>query len=395
LSQEPESVRHEEFIFTDSPRGGYSTETIVEYVQSGDSTEKITWEVKEGLRIMKRVERMKDNINVMFIGKADVRLGDFKERMLEYNKHFNSFHHRPEDMNGIWETIRKARIDCIVAQDPCVCGLAGAIISKRLGVPLIIQLHGFEYIRGWRKDLSKVIFKQAQAIQVVSRSLKEALNKLYKLNGVIYVQPIPINLDKMKGSKKDRKSLCDTFVFVGRLIPVKSVDTFLKAAKKTLTKHPDTKFKIVGQGQEELRLKRLVDELGIAHAVEFMGFLNHKDALKVMRQSTSLVLPSYQEGFGLCVAECCASGRPAIVSDKVGCVGEVIIDNETGLIFKARDCNGLSQCMNHIIENPKEAKRLGDNGKKLMSERFDVSVVVPKIRKMYEEVIEEYKRNKK
>jgi glycosyltransferase involved in cell wall biosynthesis len=395
LSQDPEAAKAEEFIFTDPPIKGFVSETIVEYVQSGNEMEKITWEVRDGMRTMKKVERMKDNLNVLFIGKADARLGDFKERMEEYSKQFNSFHHRPEDMNGIWETIRKNRIDCIVAQDPCVCGLAATIISKRIKAPLIIQLHGFEYIKGWRKDLSKVIFRQCQAIQVVSKSLRRALMKLGWMRNVIYVQSIPINMDKMKASKKERKSLCDTFVFVGRLIPVKSVDTFLEAAKKTLAKHPNTKFKIVGQGQEEARLKKLAEDLGIAHAVEFLGFLNHKDALKVMRHSTSLVLPSYQEGFGLVLAEGAAQGIPVIASDKVGCVDEVVIDNITGLVFKSMDSKGLSQCMNHIIENPKEAKRLGDNGKKLMRERFDVKVVVPKIRKMYEEVIAEYKRNKK
>ena len=54
----------------------------------------------------------------------------------------------------------------------------------------------------------------------------------------------------------------------------------------------------------------------------------------VYRVGDVFVLPSLHETWGLSVNEAMACGRPAIVSDRCGCAPELIVDNETGYLFK-------------------------------------------------------------
>jgi glycosyltransferase involved in cell wall biosynthesis len=62
-------------------------------------------------------------------------------------------------------------------------------------------------------------------------------------------------------------------------------------------------------------------------------------------RSMALVLPSHSEPWGLVVNEALSFGCPAVVSDRCGCVPELVIDGVTGFAFQAGDIGALSAAL--------------------------------------------------
>ncbi len=87
--------------------------------------------------------------------------------------------------------------------------------------------------------------------------------------------------------------------------------------------------------------------------VTFTGFLNQGQIIDAYVAADVLVLPSdHGETWGLVVNEAMACGRPAIVSDQIGCASDLIREEQTGWIFKFGDWEQLADQMIQICDDP-------------------------------------------
>ena len=103
-----------------------------------------------------------------------------------------------------------------------------------------------------------------------------------------------------------------------------------------------------------------------------------------INMSDVVCLPSLREGFGNVVIEASACQKPIVGSDIEG-LSESLIDNFNGLKFKVNDSNNLSLKLNKIIKNKKLSKRLGKNGRELVTKNFDSINVT---NRLYEQILE-------
>jgi glycosyltransferase involved in cell wall biosynthesis len=88
-----------------------------------------------------------------------------------------------------------------------------------------------------------------------------------------------------------------------------------------------------------------------------------------------LVLPSRSETWGLVVNEAMASGIPAIASDQVGCVPDLVIEGESGSVFPATDYMALSRLIIEYAGDRDRLKREGRNAnEKIRSYSLDAAV---------------------
>jgi len=106
---------------------------------------------------------------------------------------------------------------------------------------------------------------------------------------------------------------------------------------------------IVGSGPEGDRLKAYARELGIADKVEFRGHVPYRDMPEVFRSVKCVVLASlptrtWEEQFGLVLAEAMAAGVP-IVASASGAIPEVLGDGAT--LFSPGDWMGLAEALVH------------------------------------------------
>jgi len=168
-------------------------------------------------------------------------------------------------------------------------------------------------------------------------------------------------------------------LFVGRLTPHKGVDRLLRALPG------DAELNIVGtEGHDRTRPERDYPEhlrrLAAGRRVRFHGAVS-EDALPGMhRRAAVFVLPSVDrtcygrpvaisELLGLSVLEAMASATP-VVASRIGGVPEVVVDGETGFLVDPGDVGALSDRIAALVSDRRLARRLGDNARVAVTERF-------------------------
>lgn len=135
------------------------------------------------------------------------------------------------------------------------------------------------------------------------------------------------------------------YVYVGRLAPEKGLDTLLLALHKVRSSQPAAMLEVVGSGPQVESLKQQAMALGLDEAVVFTGSLGQDALGDVYTRATCLVLPSRSEPWGLVVNEALHYGCPVVVSDRCGCVPELVIDGVTGFAFRTDDADDLAEKM--------------------------------------------------
>jgi len=156
-------------------------------------------------------------------------------------------------------------------------------------------------------------------------------------------------------------------VCVGRLIPVKGHLVLLRALAQARTREPGLVLDIAGQGPLEPALKAYANELGLADAVRFLGFVSPIQA--AIESTAAAVVPSLGEGFGMVALEAMERGRPVIASD-VGGLPEIVADGETGFVVPAGDAEVLAEAMVALAADLPRAAAMGEAGRRRALESF-------------------------
>ena len=100
----------------------------------------------------------------------------------------------------------------------------------------------------------------------------------------------------------------------------------------------------------------------------FVGFL--KSPMSYMPYFDLIILPTYEETFGLTVVEAMLMSVPVIGSNAGG-VPEIISHKHNGLLFKTRDHNDLMQNIDSLIANKELRKKIIENGVKSSNKDYD------------------------
>ena len=171
---------------------------------------------------------------------------------------------------------------------------------------------------------------------------------------------------------------------VGRLNEVKSQDLLIRSFAQISNQVPKPHLLLVGDGPERQRLQRLAEELGIADRVHFAGYQPRPE--QFLHVMDIFALTSRLEGMPLAILEAWAAGRP-VVASRVGGVPAIVSDGETGILFKPRDEDALTQAMSRLLERPDDARMLGEAGRDFVKSRFDLRVMAESYQRHYRELM--------
>jgi len=151
-------------------------------------------------------------------------------------------------------------------------------------------------------------------------------------------------------------SIC--FCFVGKLEPKKRPLDFVAAFRIAYKQNSNIAGLVVGSG--ELAKAAEADAKADNLPIVFVGFLNQSEIPKAYISADAIVLPSdYGETWGLVINEAMVSGIPALVSDRVGCANDLVLDGQTGLVFPFGDINELARCMLSLADDASFVRDLG------------------------------------
>ncbi|MBN1183216.1 MAG: glycosyltransferase family 4 protein [Bacteroidales bacterium] len=118
-------------------------------------------------------------------------------------------------------------------------------------------------------------------------------------------------------------------------------------------------------------------------AIEVIGSLTSTEVKKYMQTSAVVVIPSMAEGLPNVALEAAAVGRP-VIGSRVGGIPEIVIHNETGLLFSAGNIYALTNCMKQLIDNPQLILRFGINARKRVTKHFNSDKFANKYIALYE-----------
>lgn len=151
-------------------------------------------------------------------------------------------------------------------------------------------------------------------------------------------------------------------LFVGRLVPQKGIDVLLQAFSIALQKYPNNSLVIVGDGELELYLKRIVRNIGIPHKVSFVKWQSGSTLVRFYQKAKIVVVPSLYEPFGIVALEAMACGKPVIAS-KTGGLMEIIEDGINGFLIKPGDHLQLAKRIAYLLQYPEMRHQIGKNAR--------------------------------
>lgn len=172
---------------------------------------------------------------------------------------------------------------------------------------------------------------------------------------------------------------------IGRLDSEKGHIYLIEAAASVLKENAQVKFLIIGEGASRKELEDYAVRLGISDSVRFLGL--RKDIPDLLSITDVFVLPSLYEGLGIVVLEAMAMSLP-VIATKVGGVPEVIINGETGILVPPGNSRAIAEGIISILNNKEKARTMGHNACLYVKSHFAINLMVEKIEKLYNDLLE-------
>ncbi len=277
--------------------------------------------------------------------------------------------------------------------------IAARIIGKMARVPIIISWrHNIFHGSYGREVISKLTSFLDDAVTAVSLEAKNAEIKSSRLNKdkiqVIYngVSTEKFCLNEYRNFKKLKheigiKDYELNIGYIGRINPVKSIDTLLEAFMiLSKSENKDMSLLIVGEGETRNKLKNLSISLGIMQEVYFLGSRN--DVPQILSTLDIFVLPSKSEGMPMVILEAMAAGLP-VVATNVGGTPEVVIDGETGFLVPPGDPQALADVIKKLMDDPELRRKFGKAGRERVEKHFTIEETVRKTEELYLRLLKE------
>jgi glycosyltransferase involved in cell wall biosynthesis len=151
-------------------------------------------------------------------------------------------------------------------------------------------------------------------------------------------------------------------LLTNRHSPMKRFEYAIWALKSIVRSAPDVRLVITGQETEYTdQLKYLVDGLGLAHAVHFIGLVKEEDLRRLYREAAAYVYPSPEEDFGMGIVEAMSCGTPVVAWNNGGPT-VTVLDGKTGFLVEPYDTQRFAESLLRLVTGPALAERLGRAG---------------------------------
>ena len=242
-----------------------------------------------------------------------------------------------------------------------ICRLACRKARKRFGTKVIYTAHGFHFFKGASKSawliyypIEKVCSKYTDILITINQ---EDYQNAQKMNAgkVEYIPGIGVHTEEIKNIVVDREAIRSMFGFAnedfvfmstGQISIRKNHELFIRALAKIDDRR--VKYLIAGFGEEEERLKRLVEKLGLQDRVIFAGYRN--DVKELLHSVDAFAFPSLQEGLPVALMEAMAAGLPILASKIRGNV-DLIQDGLGGYLYAPHDISGFADGIRKLQKN--------------------------------------------
>jgi glycosyltransferase involved in cell wall biosynthesis len=248
--------------------------------------------------------------------------------------------------------------------------LATATAALGLGIPVVAAERNapqrFDHLRaGKRRGLIFHTFRLADCITVQLDDYVEGY-PLYLRSRIVSI-PNPVRPAAALAGPEGMPGCTRYLLSVGRLSYQKNQSALIEAFALIVGQAPTWRLILVGAGEDEVKLKRLVSEKGLADRADFTGAV--KDVERYYLDSHLFCLPSRWEGFPNALAEAMAHGLPAVGYSGCAGVGQLIANGQTGLLAEGNGSpESLAAALLPLMNDDAMRRRMGAAAAMAMSE---------------------------
>lgn len=193
---------------------------------------------------------------------------------------------------------------------------------------------------------------------------------------------------RLKGFFKSKKVV----LFTGKVTLEKGVNYLIKAAENI-----KGEIYIIGDGPELNKLKDEVNKENLQN-VHFLGYMGKDQAQEFHEfyyRADVFVTPSiWAEPLGLVILEAMAARTPVVATRKGG-IPLAVKDNVNGILVRARSSKQIAEAVNKLLENDNLRKKLGENARKMVEEKFTWNKIAKKWEAIYKEHFNHIRKNNK
>ncbi|MFQ5628999.1 MAG: glycosyltransferase family 4 protein [bacterium] len=313
-------------------------------------------------------------------------------RAIRWNDDFKAF-------LKLYQLVKKFRPD-VVHTHTAKAGTLGRIGARLHKTRLIVHTYHGHVFQGYFSPLKtkmilwieKILAKLTGRIITLSELQKRELQKIYKLapETKLSVVPLDFDRDEFLASAKYHIGLHKEIALpneakivaaVGRIVPIKAPELFLKIARNIIARHANVHFVFVGRGEEEAEARALVSNLGLVENVHFLGW--RKDIAAMYNEIDLLLITSKNEGTPYTILEAMAAGCPVVATD-VGGIPDMIAHGKTGLLFASGDVDAGTDAVEKVLYSPQLKNQIATQAIEFIDAHFSCKQSVTRMDQLYQ-----------
>jgi len=272
---------------------------------------------------------------------------------------------------GLWRGLqlgRKQRFDIINTHFAVPTGPLGDWLSKRMGIPNILSVHGGDLYDPskqssphrhafLRRAVARLLVK-ADGVVAQSRDTARNVESIYGVDRK--VELIPLGIDRPPQNIRAERSEFDipdnAFVLVtaGRIVPRKASTQLID----TLVAIPDAFLLVVGDGPEAAAVKHRAMELGVYNRLRMLGYVSDEVKYKAYSAADVFVSTAQHEGFGLVFLEAMSFGLPVVCYNRGGQT-DFLSTPDTGFVIELNNQAAFNEAVRSLRDSPERVEAVG------------------------------------
>ncbi len=302
-------------------------------------------------------------------------------------------------MSKLYGLMRRER-PAIVHTHTAKAGGLGRLAALLARVPVVVHTYHGHVLSGYFNPLMSLFFRIVEralapatdVLLTVSESVKDDLVRLGVAGANrVRVLPLGLDLEPLAGVlpqgvlRKEAGWTDDARVvgIVGRLVPIKDLDTFIDAAALVAKTRDDLRFAVVGDGEERVRLEARA-RFALGDRVHFFGW--RKDMASVFGDLGLVVNTSLNEGTPVALIEALAAGRP-VVATAVGGTPDLLEGGRFGTLVPAQSPIEMAAAIRAALEASEAPGYLASEGQAAVLRRYSVTRLLDDMAMLYRELL--------
>ncbi len=263
-----------------------------------------------------------------------------------------------------------------------------SIVIVRETITLRDSLKRGVWVGKLKKWLCSLLYPRAEKVVAPTQTVMDDMRTFVELHEEqVEVIPNFVNPKRMDESlskpvdlgahqlKTDRPVI----ISVGRLVHQKGYDLGIRAVEEVNRKCP-CYYWIVGEGEEEEKLRKHVESRGLSSVVSFLGYQGNP--FLFLKHADVFLLPSRYEGFPNVLLEAMYCSLACVVTRYDRSVEEFVVDGEDGCLTQLGDAASMADAIEGLLHDPMLSRRIGTKAKERV-QRCDIRLAKDEYERLF------------